>query len=140
MVEVRQANWMDRFWAWAIDILLLSILSGMIIQVLKISAISFHGSVILSALSFFYWTVLEGFGGQSLGKMVLDLEVVGSSGEPIGFGDSAVESFGKALLLPLDCLAGWIMFCGKGQRLFNKISDTIVVYADDVGVGCCLKP
>jgi hypothetical protein len=63
--------------------------------------------------------------------MVLNLEVVGSSGESIGFGDAAMESFGKAFLLPLDCLAGWIMLRGKGQRFFNKISDTIVVYADD---------
>jgi|GEM_PF-5428788 hypothetical protein len=54
MVEVRQAKWMDRFWAWAIDILLLSTLSGMILQVLRASATSFYGSVILSALVFFY--------------------------------------------------------------------------------------
>ncbi len=140
MAEVRSARWMDRFWAWAIDILLVSILSSMILNVLGIPASSFYGSAILSALVFIYWTVLEGFRGQSLGKMVLNLEVVGTSGEPIGFGDAAVESFGKAFLLPLDCLAGFILLRGKGQRLFNKISDTTVTYADGDGTGCRLRP
>jgi uncharacterized RDD family membrane protein YckC len=140
MVEVRRAKWMDRFWAWTIDVLLLSILSGMILQVLRIPAISFCGSVILSALVFFYWTVLEGFRGQSFGKMVLNLEVIGSSGESIGFGDAAMESFGKAFLLPLDCLAGWVMLRGEEQRFFNRVSDTIVVYANGNGMGCSIKP
>jgi hypothetical protein len=53
-------------------------------------------------------------------------------GEKIGFQDSAMESFGKAFLLPLDCLAGWFVYKGSGQRAFNRFSDTIVVEANEV--------
>jgi hypothetical protein len=36
-------------------------------------------------------------------------------------GQAAVESVGKAFLLPLDCLLGWIL------RIFNYLSETIVI-------------
>ncbi|MFL6379379.1 MAG: RDD family protein, partial [Nitrososphaeraceae archaeon] len=40
---------------------------------------------------------------------------------------AAIESFGKAFLLPLDVLLGWIFTNYKRQRIFNSISDSIVV-------------
>lgn len=83
-----------------------------------------------SLLLFIYWTVLEGYRGQSFGKMAMNLAVAGSNGERIGFADSAVESFGKAFLLPLDCIIGWLAMRGSGQRLFNRISNTVVIRAD----------
>ena len=82
--------------------------------------------LILSGLIFVYWTALEGYRGQSLGKMLLNIVVVGPYGEAIGFRDSALQSFGKAFLLPVDCLIGLFAFRGKRQRLFNKLSDTVV--------------
>ncbi len=86
---------------------------------------------------FLYWTALEGYRGQSLGKMVLNLSVVGSVGERIGFKDAAVESFGKAFLLPLDCLLGWLAVPGSGQRIFNRFSDTVVAITGDEETVCC---
>jgi len=40
---------------------------------------------------------------------------------------AAIESIGKAFLLPLDCIIGWILYPSRRQRLFNYLSDTIVV-------------
>jgi uncharacterized RDD family membrane protein YckC len=74
-----------------------------------------------------YKTALEGYRGQSLGKMLFNLVVTGPLGERIRFRDAAVESFGKAFLLPFDCIACWFAFRESKQRLFNKISNTIVV-------------
>ena len=48
------------------------------------------------ALLFVYWTTMEGYRGQSLGKMLLNIVVVGPEGGTIGFKDSALESLGKA--------------------------------------------
>jgi uncharacterized RDD family membrane protein YckC len=132
MDEVIRARWKDRFWAWLIDVLLVGILWSSIMTVSKTGANSAEGLGILGALLFVYWTALEGYRGQSLGKMLLNIVVVGSAGEKIGFQDSALESFGKAFLLPLDCLVGWIAYKGSNQRVFNRLSDTIVVEANEV--------
>jgi hypothetical protein len=59
----------------------------------------------------------------------MDLKVTGLSGEPIGYGSSAVQSFGKAFLLVPDCLIGWIVMGKSRQRLFNRLSGTIVIQA-----------
>jgi uncharacterized RDD family membrane protein YckC len=96
------------------------------------NSLSPSGPILLMALLFVYWTVLEGYRGQSLGKMLLNIVVVGPEGEKIGFRDSALESLGKAFLLPLDCLIGWIVYKGQGQRAFNKFSNTVVSSANEV--------
>lgn len=126
MNEISFASWGERFWAWLIDILLISIIWYRIIVISKADALGPVGISLLEALLFLYWTVLEGYRGQSLGKMIMNIAVMGPSGEKIGFLDSAIESFGKAFLLPLDCIIGWTVFRGGGQRAFNKLSNTIV--------------
>ncbi len=77
---------------------------------------------------------MEGYRGQSLGKMLLNIIVVGPVGEKISFQDSAIESFGKAFLLPLDCLVGWIILRGSCQRAFNRLSNTIVADSNDANL------
>ncbi len=137
MDKTSPASWRDRFWAWLIDFLLVSILWFSIMNISTTSTLSPAGMIILGFLLFIYWTALEGYRGQSLGKMLLNIVVVGPSGEKIGFKDSAVESFGKAFLLPLDCIAGWISYRESRQRAFNRISNTIV--ADSSNVILCSR-
>ncbi len=121
------SSWEDRFWAWLIDVLLMGILWYRIMIVLKIDAFNLSGAFLLAAILFIYWTSLEGYRGQSLGKMFLNIVVTGPLGERIRFKDAAIESFGKAFLLPFDCLICWFAFRESRQRLFNKISDTVVI-------------
>jgi len=135
MEVIRRASWRARFWAWLIDILLMSILGYLIAIVLNIPFLGLGGITLQAGLMFIYWTTLEGYRGQSLGKMVLSLAVIGPVGERIGIRDAGVESFGKAFLLPLDCLAGWLLMRGSGQRLFNRLSNTVVAYTEE-GIAC----
>jgi hypothetical protein len=121
------SSWEDRFWAWLIDVLLMGILWHRILIVLRMDALSINGAILLAAILFIYWTALEGYRGQSLGKMLFNIVVTGPLGESIRFRDAAVESFGKAFLLPIDCLIGWFALGERRQRLFNRISDTIVI-------------
>ncbi len=121
------SSWWDRFWAWSIDVLLIGLLWHQVVIVLGIDVFSLNGMLLLSAQLFIYWTLLEGYRGQSIGKMILKIAVTGPFGEHIRFRDAAVESFGKAFMLPLDILLALILFQNKRQRLFNKISNTIVV-------------
>ena len=131
MDKISPASWQDRFWAWLIDFLLVGVLWSSIMTASNTSASSPGGLMIFGSLLFIYWTALEGYRGQSLGKMLLNIVVVGPAGEGIGFRDSAIESFGKAFLLPLDCLVGWIAYGKNRQRAFNRISNTIVADSSD---------
>ena len=137
--EIRLAPWGARFWAWLIDIVLVSIIWGLLTNIF----LPFHLGLWYADFGFFYlrsddaliaflyWTLLEGYRGQSLGKMVLNLKVTGKRGEGIDFVAAAIESFGKAFLLPLDLIIGWLAMSGTGQRLFNRLSNTIVIKVDE---------
>jgi uncharacterized RDD family membrane protein YckC len=105
----------------------MGILWHRVVIVLKVDAISISGVLLLAAILFIYWTALEGYRGQSLGKMLLNIVVTGPLGESIRFRDAAIESFGKAFLLPIDFLIGWFAHRKARQRLFNRISDTVVI-------------
>jgi len=120
------ARWVDRFWAWLIDVLLMGLVWHRLSILLRVEAVHLEGVLMLSCLLFLYWTVLEGYRGQSLGKMLLNIVVAGPYGEAIGYRDSAVQSFGKAFLLPADLLIGLFAFRGGRQRLFNRLSDPVV--------------
>jgi len=136
MGRMRHAGWQNRFWAWIIDVLLVSLSWYSIMYAFNLNAAGFLGLGCYGFMMFVYWTFLEGYRGQSLGKMVLNLAVVGQFGESITIKDAAIESFGKAFLLPFDCLVAWAALPGTGQRLFNKFSDTIVTSLD--GDGSCI--
>ena len=81
---------------------------------------------------------MEGYNGQSVGKMVMNLRIVNRDGSKINFLTAAIESFPKAFLnfplilifLPLDCLIGWLAMKGSKLRVFNRISNTIVIKSD----------
>jgi uncharacterized RDD family membrane protein YckC len=122
------AKWSTRFWAWLIDFILVSL-------VLNIFSNPFH--LILSWNTFdylirstgflLYWTALEGYSGQSVGKMVMNLKVTNREGKHARFPEAIIESFGKSFILPVDCLIGWLGMPGKKLRLFNRVSGTIVI-------------
>jgi hypothetical protein len=49
------------------------------------------------------------------------------NGDHINMGQAAMESVGKAFLLPLDCILGWVPYPRRRQRIFNFLSETIVI-------------
>jgi len=134
------AKWSTRFWAWLIDffmvILFLNIVRGLLAPLWPIPLyLDFmHWDPFefgFQTFFFFaYWTVMEGFRGQSIGKMVMNIRVVGRDGSRITYPTAALESIGKAFLLPLDCLIGWLGMPGTKLRVFNRISNTIVIKTD----------
>jgi len=137
MENLPRAGWGSRFWAWLIDIILVGIMWQMVAgMLLFMGDIYVVGAGSNALLMFIYWTVLEGYRGQSIGKMALNLAVTDMDGQKIGYADAAIESFGKAFLLPLDCIIGWLAMPGSGQRLFNRISNTVVVRS---GPGCRVR-
>ena len=134
------ADWGERFVAWIIDMIVVGIFlmpfkwyftwiriagSGMMPSFMKV--IPFVDLGFDNIVYFLYWMVMEGIYGQSIGKMILKLKIIQVNGKRINMPQAIVESLGKAFLLPLDCLIGWILYSDKKQRLFNHISETIVI-------------
>jgi uncharacterized RDD family membrane protein YckC len=141
--QLHLATWSRRFWAWLIDVIVVgAVVSGLGSAVapvpgppaplangfvLDVSVLGGFGGIV----SWLYWTILEGRWGQSAGKKVLNLQVVDREGGEIDYVTAGVQSLGKAFLLVLDCLIGWIAMSGTKLRLFNRVSGTIVIEVEE---------
>lgn len=88
-------------------------------------------NVILFSLVLFwvYFTLLEGFAGQSLGKRAIGLTVVRVDGKKLFYDAAAVRNFSKAFLflLPFDFLFGLRLKDERYLRYFDKFAGTTVL-------------
>ena len=126
------ATWGERFIAWLIDIIII----GAIVEVLRFPGLStpfipFSAFGSREVILFIYWTLMEGAYGQSIGKMVMRLKVTELDGSSPTYTETAIGSIGKAFLLPLDCIIGWLAYSckEKKQRLFSMLAKTMVIKA-----------
>lgn len=89
------------------------------------------GTLILLIISFGYYALLEGYLGQTLGKMLLGIKVVREdNGEVPGFGAAAIRTVMRVIdVLPFAYLVGFvaIQISGKNQRLGDMLANTLVV-------------
>jgi uncharacterized RDD family membrane protein YckC len=147
--EIILASWGDRFLAWIVDFILMSIALSVLFAAIATPIWFFYYEndnmttttatarayqnvhplhyIISSAAFFGYWTYFEYTSGQSIGKRLLKIKTVDLSGNRIDIKCAAIESFGKAFLLPIDVILGWIFTNNKRQRIFSRISNTIVI-------------
>lgn len=126
------AAWSSRAGAWLIDIVLVGAFVAVLGDLLGLGPgllsvanpfeVGRHG-----LLLFVYWTLFEANTGQSPGKLALNLQVVDEENRPPSFLATAIQSFGKAFLLPLDLVIGLLAMRGQRLRLFNQLSGTRVV-------------
>ena len=133
------AGWGERFVAWLIDIILLGIFLSMMKFFVFIAWPSFIWAPDFlrwipfvdfgmdNVIYFLYWTLMEGLNGQSIGKSVMRIKITQLNDKPVDLVHAAIASLGKAFLLPVDCIIGWLLYPGKKKRLFNYISETIIV-------------
>jgi uncharacterized RDD family membrane protein YckC len=145
--EITLAKWSTRFWAWLIDFIIVSIAIEIIFAI-AYAPLAFNQSIqgnpglgavrfaVESLLFFAYWTYFESANrGQSIGKKLLKVKTTDLAGNVPEIRNVAIQSFGKAFLLPIDVLLGWIFTNDKRQRLFNRASDTIVIRVVNQGSG-----
>lgn len=83
---------------------------------LSYATVSAYSHVFFAAYLIF--TVLEAYKGQTPGKFLLGLRVVKVGGRRISLMDSAVRNIGKVFLLPLDVLAGVLLYAKNGYIRF----------------------
>jgi uncharacterized RDD family membrane protein YckC len=146
--EIVLAGWGTRFWAWLIDFIIVNVALGVLFAIVAMPVWltgfmnpgmmangqwwnNFGGpfSYAINSLVFFgYWTYMESrYNGQSIGKMLLRIRTTNLEGKPADTKSVAISSFGKAFILPLDVLLGWIFTNEKRQRLLSRAANTIVV-------------
>ncbi|MEJ2242456.1 MAG: RDD family protein [Candidatus Bathyarchaeota archaeon] len=94
----------------------------------------FSGQFVFDQNFFFYlgllWlysTLLEGFAGQTVGKLLLNLKVINVTGNRLFYDGAAVRNFGKCFLLPIDLLLGLFLHDKRFIKFFDKISRTTVI-------------
>jgi uncharacterized RDD family membrane protein YckC len=137
------ANWGRRFIAWVVDYAIINVLLAYFnVEQLETALVPFlllprlpgFDISIWSPFSvlvfFFYWTLSEWYFGRSIGQLLLNIRLVDSEGGGVSLKASAIQSVGKSLLLPFDCLIGWVYEPSRQirQRLFNRLSNTIVIF------------
>ena len=135
--EVIIAKWCDRFLAWPIDFCIISIISILLISSVfemmdyELNEKWFLAETIqyvpMCIIFFAYWAILEYNYGQAIGKKILNLKVANIYGKSPDLKGIIISSFGKAFLLPIDVLLGWIFTNDKRQRIFSKLGDTLII-------------
>jgi uncharacterized RDD family membrane protein YckC len=139
VTELRLAYWGERLIAWLIDVLIIGAIIGSVQLFVWIGWpgyvwvpnvprwIPFVDFGLTNVVHFLYWMLMDGIYGQSIGKMLMRIRVAKTNGDHINMGQAAMESVGKAFLLPLDCILGWALYPRRSQRIFNYLSETIVI-------------
>lgn len=141
--ELVLAKWEDRFVAWLIDFVIISIITNLLFLFMSFQY-SFplwgiyldengfgikqpYEYFIASSIFFAYWIILEFTTGQTIGKRVVHIKMTNLYGEKANVVKVAIETFGKSFLLPVDIVLGLIFANKRRQRIFNKVSGTIVI-------------
>lgn len=140
--ELTLAKWGTRFWAWLVDFIIVTT-AAEVVFALAYAPLAFNSGIqdnpalgavryaVQSLMFFAYWTYFESTTGQSIGKKLLKVKTTDTSGNIADAKSVAVQSFGKAFLLPIDVLLGWIFTNEKRQRLLSRAAGTIVIKAAD---------
>lgn len=136
------AKWSDRFFAWLIDVIIISSISWIIVVAIfgtwdgnwneNTSIPEWANYSPASVLFLVYWIILEYKTGQSIGKKIFHLKLVTVDGKQPSLLGVIISSFGKSFLLPIDFILGIIFTNEKRQRIFNRIGDTIVLKIQDI--------
>ena len=143
--ELRLARWSTRFWAWLVDFIIVTIAIEIIFSI-AYAPLAFSQGVqgnptlgpvkyaVQSLLFFAYWLYFESTTGQSIGKKLLKIKTTNLAGNLADIRSVAIQSFGKAFLLPIDVLLGWIFTNEKRQRLLSRAADTIVIKTKEISI------
>ena len=129
------AKWKDRFFAWVVDFVIISILSTSIFFLTFLylnhnfeDFVTNDGMYIPTSIMFFsYWIILEYKTGQTIGKKMFNLKITNNLGEKPSLIGVILSSFGKSFILPIDIIFGWILTNEKRQRIFNKLGNTLII-------------
>ncbi len=85
--------------------------------------------VITIIVAFLYYTLLEGYSGQTLGKYWCKIKVVKEDGSKISYGDAAIRTILRVIDGLFSYLIGALLIwtSDKRQRLGDRVAHTVVI-------------
>lgn len=124
-----------RAWAWLIDLLLWLFAVWLMAIVLLGSKLGQGVYLMLLFLSYWGYPIIceVYFGGRTLGKRILGIEVVRADGLPVGWRESALRNLMLvADFLPAMYFAGLLsmLYDSRSRRLGDIVAGTQVVYTE----------
>jgi uncharacterized RDD family membrane protein YckC len=129
LIDLLMAKPWKRLAAWLIDEFILSMVVALPVYLLLEEPYPYTRTAqILVVASLIYFSALEGWRGQSIGKHIMNLIVCGEDGGQVGFKKALLRRVGLATIFGLFDAAA-ILATAKKQRLFDIIAGTVVVEA-----------
>ncbi len=125
-----------RFVAQLVDVFIVSLIASFVLSLAGYDVTASTGlgfSPILLAMLvmfFLYFTLMEGFLGTTVGKMIFKVKVLSEDGNPCGPGRAAVRNLLRFIdALPFLYLIAFILIARseRKQRLGDRVAKTVVV-------------
>lgn len=147
--ERKPAGFWVRFWAYIIDLLVVSALSGILISPIfrlmgwELTASSWYAPAgILSSILFYaYFVVMTKFLRQTVGKMILGIRVTSLKENSLSWGTVLfrewIGRFFSATIWPLYWIVG---FTKNKQGIHDFIADTTVIHEQAYRKSAILRP
>lgn len=140
-----QEHWIKRLIAYIIDSIIVGVAAVVLLGIALFPAIIANPSSLFNILGFpfamgllyiLYFPVAETMYGATIGKNILGLKVVTKTGGRLSFEKSFIRNVTKIhpVLLLLDVIGGLITSTELHQKYADRIANTTVVSAKDVGV------
>ncbi|PIC81645.1 hypothetical protein CSV75_01075 [Sporosarcina sp. P18a] len=135
----KYAGFWIRLWAFLIDMLIISAISGIFIKpvfrvldiaITKPSAFLFSPyKVTALVLLLLYFILMTKIAGQTVGKMIMGIRVMKSNGEKVSWGSVIFrEGFGRFISQMLWILYLLVLFLPQKKALHDVFADTVVVH------------
>lgn len=136
--EQKTAGFWMRFWAFLIDVMVISAITGLTIRPIfavmdwDTSGASWYAPFVLlaAAIYYAYFILLTKFLKQTLGKMVFGLRVEKENGEALDWGTvlfrELIGRFIQKTFFFLPCII--VAFTPKSKGLADFFADTIVIH------------
>ncbi|MCS7132023.1 MAG: RDD family protein, partial [Hadesarchaea archaeon] len=129
LIDLIMAKPWKRLAAWLIDEFILSITVALPVYLLLKEPYPYTRTAqVFIIASLVYFSSLEGWPGQSIGKHMMNLIVCSEDGGRVGFKKALLRRVGLATIFGLFDAAA-ILATAKRQRLFDIIAGTVVVEA-----------
>lgn len=102
------------------------------VRTLNIIDLQIFANVLALFITALYHIVGWGTGGQTVGKSMMGIRVIGSNGQPIGLGRATLRYIGQ-MISSLVLMLGfaWVAFDERRQSWHDKIAGTLVVSQKD---------
>lgn len=133
LIDLLMGKPWKRLAAWLIDEFILAVVVALPVYLLLREPYPYTRTAqVLIIAGLIYFSALEGWRGQSIGKRVMKLIVCTEDGGRVGFKKALLRRVGLATIFGLFDAAA-ILATAKRQRLFDIIAGTVVIEASREG-------